>query len=848
MEKTNVIIAENSLHPELRNLLLEKQEGYLNTDILSMQNYLLRISRASNEESELLLKVYHTVLEHRDSLTALKESAQYPFFAMELVSFLKEMASFSIAYESLPESTQIQKELKYLISLLLDLPLAEKKYTAYLNELKDASNVSFVNSPVFSALEDKRRSILLSCGAKPIEAEEVKVEDVHFLIAQNKRQEVEALAQYILSHEDPLEDYRIICGDEEYLSSIQRIFERYHIPLNTSMIRKTPAILVRFVALCEYQRNKNRDTLKSLLLSGAFPDCYHMSRLRQLAHYSSLSEMRSLNVVTEEKDLKDLYQKAMEEFDAHMDAIAEVEKDGKSLQEIIRTAFEITVNTIANDSEKEICLLIKNTIENYVSLYANLDELFLLLSGISYVYEGSSGGVRFTKMENSYTLAPKITVVLGSANLPDFRFFNGIFDEDYYSLLDYPSKEERYNLIEKATRKMLLHSKRLLVSFPIADYSGKTVNLNAFWEELMNEYGVKKELWPFIEGGALPSYKHKISSAKAEEIFLKDGAVPGSISSFEKYFNCPYSYFLSYGLKLKKKEYEIGPAQIGTILHSIMEQLINTYGKDYYRQEKDTYIKYIEEAFAPLYASYPTLHPMIDNLKARLTSHFFSSLDALSRIEEVSTYEPLKAEKKFLTELPLDPPIRLNGIVDRIDISEKGYRVIDYKSGNKALSLPKIRAGLQLQLLTYLMILEDTMARAPHGTYYFSFTDESIDVIAGSFAKRTNSTSFMDELDWREDYQNNHKLVGVSLTELPDDLKEYVKSLKQNDYQEFKAVLLQLYSYLGEQLLQGKIAPLPVETACQYCDFKGICHYYEDPLKAKDADIIARIEEAHGVQ
>ena len=188
------------------------------------------------------------------------------------------------------------------------------------------------------------------------------------------------------------------------------------------------------------------------------------------------------------------------------------------------------------------------------------------------------------------------------------------------------------------------------------------------------------------------------------------------------------------------------------------------------------------------------------------------------------------------------------GIVDRIDISEKGYRVIDYKSGNKALSLPKIRAGLQLQLLTYLMILEDTMARAPHGTYYFSFTDESIDVIAGSFAKRTNSTTFMDELDWREDYQNNHKLVGVSLTELPDDLKEYVKSLKQNDYQEFKAVLLQLYSYLGEQLLQGKIAPLPVETACQYCDFKGICHYYEDPLKAKDADIIARIEEAHGVQ
>ncbi len=848
MEQLNTMIAPSFLHAEMREELLKESSGYINTDILSMSSYLIRGCRSSVDETELLLNIYHTILKNRDHLKALYQSAQYAFFAREILSFLKDTASFGIDVSALPESTTIQKELKYLLLQMQKFPLMQKEERNYLQNLSDAHSVSLMPYPFFSPLEKMQYELLQAKGAKLLSPKKEEIQNVICYIAQNKRQEAEALAQYIISHDAPLDDYRIILGDTSYLSTLKRVFERYGIPCYTTLSRRTPPLLNRFISLCRYMENRNPDTFLELLLHQGLNSMPALLEMQKFSRYESFTDFSRKETKTENRDLKELYEKAKKEYEDHLEEIRLIETDTRSMEEILRISFHLITSHISTDSETAVCKKIKETIDSYFSLVSNMEEMQLLLSSIQLQEKGQENGIRICDIRHAYTLSPKITIVLGSANLPDFRFYNGIFDEDYYALLPYPTKEERYDLIEQATVETLKHSRELIVSFPIADYSGKSVNLNAFWEDFLNSYPAERVTWPLKEGGSLLNPSHRLRPDFARDVFLNQGSITGSISSFEKYFSCPYSYYLNSGLHLKKKEYIIGPAEVGSVLHSIMEHLLNTYGKEYCTQKKEVILAEIEASFAPLYASYPTLHPYINNLKLRLESHLFASLDALKRMESVSPYTPKAAELRFARDLDTDPPIRLRGIVDRVDESQKGYRVIDYKSGSKTLDAGHIRAGLSLQLLTYLIILQKETTLSPHGTYYFSFTDQSLEVTAGKFSLTTNLTTFYDGMDWREDYDNSHKLVGVSFTELPENLKDYVKSMKNASYTEFKDIIMKLYQYVAEQLMRGNIAPLPVENACKYCDYKGICHYYEDPLKVKDADIIKRIEDAHEVQ
>lgn len=46
--------------------------------------------------------------------------------------------------------------------------------------------------------------------------------------------------------------------------------------------------------------------------------------------------------------------------------------------------------------------------------------------------------------------------------------------------------------------------------------------------------------------------------------------------------------------------------------------------------------------------------------------------------------------------------------IDRIDFNDNYYLVIDYKSGNAFINLLQVYYGLKLQLLTYLLVAQNT--------------------------------------------------------------------------------------------------------------------------------------------
>ena len=102
-------------------------------------------------------------------------------------------------------------------------------------------------------------------------------------------------------------------------------------------------------------------------------------------------------------------------------------------------------------------------------------------------------------------------------------------------------------------------------------------------------------------------------------------------------------------------------------------------------------------------------------LSEQLKKTLVKSIMLISRHIADSNFEPAGYEVEFgqdgrypeiTIELPSGESIRLTGRIDRIDTmeSEDGtyLRIIDYKSGSRALKLGDVYYGLQIQLITYL--------------------------------------------------------------------------------------------------------------------------------------------------
>ena len=187
--------------------------------------------------------------------------------------------------------------------------------------------------------------------------------------------------------------------------------------------------------------------------------------------------------------------------------------------------------------------------------------------------------------------------------------------------------------------------------------------------------------------------------------------------------------------------------------------------------------------------------------------------------------------------------MRLNGIIDRIDTCLNDLRILDYKSSAKTLSEARVKAGLQLQLLTYLIIAVRKLGLQPAGAYYCSLKNETISVSEASLNGRRMEIEDVDRDEWMSELQSSHQLKGWTMKECEGldydgthvqgltckDGQVKVRSLK--DFDNVQALILELYQLLVQQLSAGRIELDPVEGACLFCDFKPVCRLRKAPKK-----------------
>ena len=224
-----------------------------------------------------------------------------------------------------------------------------------------------------------------------------------------------------------------------------------------------------------------------------------------------------------------------------------------------------------------------------------------------------------------------------------------------------------------------------------------------------------------------------------------------SVSSLEKYRQCPYSYFLRYGLRLKERMlYKIEAVDTGSFYHAAIEQFSR-----YLIEEKISWQSLNAEKVRAIMAMIvDKLAPAMQNeilmstgryryLRHRLQKTLERSALYLMEHGQKGDFVPVALEADFGTaestlprwEITLQDGsrLKLQGRIDRIEQAKAGdtsyLRVVDFKSGTQGLTLQDIYYGLKIQLLTYLdaalnyyqQLLPDGETLMPAGVLYYFF-------------------------------------------------------------------------------------------------------------------------------
>ena len=261
---------------------------------------------------------------------------------------------------------------------------------------------------------------------------------------------------------------------------------------------------------------------------------------------------------------------------------------------------------------------------------------------------------------------------------------------------------------------------------------------------------------------------------------------PGGISLLADQANCPFRAYAIHRLKLRRpQEISALPDALtrGVVIHDVLHKIINKHPNNQaLSQLKREDIQQVcreclSDVLEHMHKSF------VDHEVERITQLIEAWVDLEC---QRAPFQASHLEKTYLLELG---QLVLRVRIDRIDTTEQGLIVIDYKTGNVSLGNEDTLASTQPQLPSY-ALLEDNV----QGVYYNTLNESGI-----SYRGYTQA----DSLD------------------LP---KASAKSLVPADeWSSIKARWQQQLETLASDFISGRAVVDPQKNACDYCHLKNLC-------------------------
>ncbi len=333
-----------------------------------------------------------------------------------------------------------------------------------------------------------------------------------------------------------------------------------------------------------------------------------------------------------------------------------------------------------------------------------------------------------------------------------------------------------------------------------------------------------------------------------------------SASKLEDYGKCPFLFFCRYGLKAKPRtKARLDASQSGTVIHHVLEILLQKYkGKEFLalsdeklRLEIGIILKeYMDESMGSdeskterfnylYYRTGKILEFIMLRLKAEFEQSDFAPCDFELRIGKGGEVAPMVYELERGSA-------SLYGFIDRVDsldLDGKRYiRIVDYKSGEKKFKLGDVLAGMNMQMLLYLVSIWRNGTGfyeniTPSGVLYFParISPLSAERETDGETRLTNrlktaqmSGMLVDDGDVISHMEK--ELQGMFIPAKLDQKKQILKgdfiTLKQLGILAEK--MDEIIRDMGNSIHNGLVPATPVcgsayTDVCSWCDYGDIC-------------------------
>lgn len=393
------------------------------------------------------------------------------------------------------------------------------------------------------------------------------------------------------------------------------------------------------------------------------------------------------------------------------------------------------------------------------------------------------------------------------------------------------------------------------------------------WEELFSFFAETKQgkkILQLLESAAF--YQNEESSlTKAVSKALYGEHLIGSVTRLETYAACAFAHFLQYGLHLREREeYVIRSMDLGNVLHKTLELFSKNLDQreDSFRtiadQDRDELVEQcvleaVHDYQGDLFYSSKRNQYMITRL-IRISRR---TIWALQEHIQRGNFEPQDFELSFQNYKDLSAAgisleegasMELQGKIDRVDTYEDQenlyVKIIDYKSGNTEFNVVDLFYGLQIQLVVYMNAAIEVLQKRkekpviPAGIFYYNMKDPFVedeedeeDLAILKKLKMSGLANGEPKVLEQLEEESEEGYVTVPVTRLKSGA--YSKNSKVATTEQLLSVgryVTEKMQKMGKDMFHGeiKIAPYKLgdKTACDHCEFQGVCGF--DPKLGDD--------------
>jgi|GEM_PF-4465841 len=336
---------------------------------------------------------------------------------------------------------------------------------------------------------------------------------------------------------------------------------------------------------------------------------------------------------------------------------------------------------------------------------------------------------------------------------------------------------------------------------------------------------------------------------RGKDLFLPNNKL--SVSKIERYYRCPYVFFVQDGLKAKEKvSPDVQVNETGVFIHAVLEKFFMGHKKTYESYSRDRILDISTDIAESLIDSDQRLKSLRKEEGSRRVENMI--LEAATITADLAELSKLGSFRPFLLEVSFGdypgahfPPIKLDsgtiltGKIDRLDRFEKEVIAIDYKTGSVKSGLDNVYFGEKIQLYVYLNALKDSDF-IPVGAFYQGLESKygNKDFAFKGYAYKGQIKDGLDnilKLDKNFVADGKSKLLPLTIQKGKLKSNAEMSIITADEFDSVMDYTKRLLNKADGYLRQGLISPLPLEKECKYCNAKNICYEADPKVRKKYA-------------